>query len=123
MRLSLTLPLFAFAAALVLPPPASADWHKPSHGGRSAIAARMPCSTPGGNGSGRHASLPTSARKPSANALGSRGPCSKCSASRSTRSSTTGLPRATPNVGGSLTASERTRSGYAAATSSAITPP
>jgi len=29
MRLSLTLPLFAFAAALVLPPPASADWHKP----------------------------------------------------------------------------------------------
>ena len=29
MRLSLTLPLFAFAAALALPPPASADWHKP----------------------------------------------------------------------------------------------
>ena len=80
-----------------------------SHGGRSAIAARAPCSSSGGSGSGRRVALPTSGRKTRRYVAGSCGPAAKkrlelCDQLVDRRD----VRAPTPNAGGSLTVSERT---------------
>ena len=81
-----------------------------SHGWRSTISVRAPCSSAVGvvrAGSGE----PTAVRNARRNASGSPGP-SRQSRSRPRRTRRRpGLPRATPNAGGSITVSERSELG------------
>ena len=88
-------------------------------GVRSAIAARAPCSSAGGSGSGSRIALPTSGRK---NSRYSRGPAARTTRSCARNSSTAGWPRATPKHGGSPTVSDAS-TGFRAAASSETTAP
>jgi hypothetical protein len=95
-----------------------------SHGPRSTISVRAPRATSGGSGDGGSNAEPTICRKARRNASGSCfGPFAHQCRPFPAKAATAGSSGATRVAGGSITVSERSASGRAAAASSVITPP
>ncbi len=93
-----------------------------SNGYRSTSVARTEASMAGLSVSGTFACEPTLSRKRTK--VSRRVPCvSKAVVTRAMAASTAGFPRARPRAGGSITHSDRTRSGTSPAASRAMTPP